>query len=130
MSFNDPISELLTKIRNSKNAKHRYVDINVSRIKLCVIKILKDRGFIESFLVNDKKKKVRVFLKYAPDRSSIIHGLKRISKPGLRKYVKTDEIPKVLDGIGIAIVSTSKGIIDDESARKQKVGGELLCYVW
>ena len=130
MSFNDPIAELLTKIRNSKDAKHRYVDINLSKIKLNVIKILKEHGFIENFLLNEEKRKIRVFLKYSNDRKSIIHGLKRISKPGLRRYTKYTEIPKVLDGIGISVISTSKGILDGEKARQQKVGGEILCYVW
>ena len=129
MTFNDPIAELLTRIRNAQTAQHRYVDIMASNMRVSIVKILKERGFIENYLVNDKQKKMRIFLKYV-NRNPVINGLKRISSPGLRKYVSVYKIPKVLDGIGIAILSTSKGIMADATAREQKVGGELLCTIW
>jgi small subunit ribosomal protein S8 len=130
MAFNDPIAEFLTMLRNAKDAEHRFLDAYLSNEKLSIIKILKDRGFIDNYLVDNVKKKIRVFLKYTPKRESIIQGLKRISKPGSRRYVCKKKIPHVLDGIGIAILSTSKGIVDDETARNMNVGGELLCLVW
>ena len=129
MAFNDPIAELLTKIRNAKSAKHLYVDLNLSRIKLDITKILFEQGYINKYLVNDENKKIRVFLKYR-GRQSVIKDLQRVSKPSLRKYVGYKDIPLVYGGLGINILSTSKGIIDDETARQMKVGGELLCYVW
>lgn len=130
MTFNDPIAQLLTHIRNAKNAKLRFVDITVSKLKLEVLKILKEKGFIQNYLLNDKLKKVRVFLKYTPQRKSVIQGLRRISSPGLRRYISSDEIPKIKGGIGISILSTSKGIVDGATAVKLNVGGEILCYVW
>jgi small subunit ribosomal protein S8 len=130
MSMHDPIADLLTRIRNAKQARHRYVDFRVSKIKVNIIKILQEQGFVENFLINDEAGKGRVFLKYANGREPVIQGLKRVSTPGLRRYVCTRQIPKVLGGMGIAIVSTSKGVMDGESARKQKLGGELLCLVW
>jgi len=130
MAFNDPIAELLTKIRNAARAKHRYVDINLSKMKVNVVKILKEKGFIANFLMDEKKKKGRVFLKYNSKRQSIIHGLRRISSPGLRRYVEYKKIPYVQNGFGTAIISTSQGVMDDEKAREHKIGGELLCYVW
>lgn len=129
MAFNDPIAELLTKIRNAKNAQHLFVDINLSSVKLNIIKILNDQGFINKFLVNDEEKKIRVFLKYK-GRNSVIHELKRVSCPSQRKYIGYKDIPLLYGGLGVNILSTSKGIIDDETARQMKVGGELLCYVW
>ena len=129
MAFSDPIAELLTRIRNSKGAKQRFLDINLSREKLNIVKILKERGFIRNYLVNEKKRIMRIFLKYSK-RRSVITGLKRVSRPGLRKYVGYDEIPVILGGIGMVILSTSKGIIDGKKARDMKVGGELLCYIW
>ncbi len=130
MAFNDPIAEFLTTLRNAKDVQHRFVDVYLSNEKISIMKILKDRGFIANYLIDEKKRKARIFLHYTPARESIIQGLKRISKPGLRKYVQKDKIPHVFSGIGIAILSTSKGIIDDETARSMKVGGELLCLVW
>ena len=129
MAFSDPIAELLTRIRNSKKAKQRFLDINLSREKLNIVKILKEKGFIRNYLVNEKKLIMRIFLKYSK-RRSVITGLKRVSRPGLRKYVGYDEIPVILGGIGMVILSTSKGIIDGKKARDMKVGGELLCYIW
>ena len=130
MSMHDPISDLLTRIRNAKNAKHKFVDFPLSRVKVALVQILQKHGFIEKILVNDEKKVVRIYLKYANGRECVINELKRISMPGLRRYRGYKEIPHVLGGLGIAIVSTSKGIIDGETARKEKVGGELLCLVW
>lgn len=130
MSFNDPIAELLTKIRNAKNARHRFVDLSFSRNKVKILEILKSHGFIENFLVNEEKHKIRTFLRYTKARESVIRNLRRISTGGLRRYVGYQKIPRVLNGTGIAIVSTSKGILEGEEARSLKVGGELLCTVW
>ena len=130
MTFNDPIAQLLTHIRNAKSAKLRFADINVSKIKLEILKILKDKGFVQNYMVNDELKKVRVFLKYTKGRRSVINGIKRISSPGLRRYVSTDKIPIIKGGIGVAILSTSKGVLDGATASKLKTGGEVLCYIW
>lgn len=130
MAFNDPIAELLTKIRNAKDAKHRYVDFGFSKMKVKILEILKTHGFVENFLVNEQKFKIRVFLRYNRFREPVVRGLKRISRCGLRKYVKHSEIPRVSNGMGIAILSTSKGIADGETAKNWNVGGELLCTVW
>jgi small subunit ribosomal protein S8 len=130
MSFNDPIAELLTKIRNAKGAQHRYVDMSFSKNKVKILDLLRNHGFIENFLVNEEQFKVRVFLRYTKDRLSVINNLKRVSTSGLRRYVGYKEIPRVFNGMGMCIVSTPKGIIDGETARNLKVGGELLCLVW
>ncbi len=130
MAFNDPIAELLTKIRNAKGAKHRYVDISPSKMKVKILEILKNHGFIENFLVSEENYKIRVFLRYTRTRESVIHGLDRISKSGLRRYIGHKNIPRVFNGMGLAILSTPKGVVDGETARNLKVGGELLCKVW
>lgn len=130
MAFNDPIAELLTKIRNAKGARHRYVDLSYSKMKVKILEILKSHGFIENFLVNEEQHKMRVFLRYNKSRESIINGLTRISKSGLRRYIGYSRIPRVFNGMGIAILSTPAGVIDGETARNLKVGGELLCTVW
>ncbi len=130
MAHHDPISDLLTRIRNAKDAKHRYVDVYLSKMLVGIARVMKEQGFVENYIVDDQKKKMRIFLKYNLGRSSMVSGLKRESKPGLRRYVKHDEIPYVMSGFGIAIVSTPKGVVDGDSARKMKVGGELLCSVW
>lgn len=130
MSFNDPIAELLTKIRNAKSAKHRFVDISYSKNKAKMLDILKTHGFIEHFLLNEEKYKMRVFLKYNKSRESVIHDLQRISTCGLRRYIGYKEIPDVFNGVGIAIMSTPKGILDGKTAKELKVGGEILCAVW
>lgn len=130
MAFNDPIAELLTKIRNAKGAQHRYVDLSFSKIKVKILEILKGHGFIENFLVNEEKYKIRVFLRYTKTRESVINGLDRISKSGLRRYIGYEDIPRVFNGMGIAILTTPKGVVDGETARNLKVGGELLCTVW
>lgn len=130
MAFNDPIAEFLTKVRNAQQAQHKFVDVYVSKMKTSIANIMKDHGFIENFIVSDNKRKMRIFLKYTKSRNGIIRELKRISKPGRRMYVSFDKLPRIMGGIGIAVLSTSKGIIDDETARKYKTGGEILCYIW
>lgn len=130
MSFNDPIAEFLTKIRNAQQAQHKFVDVSLSKMKSSIANIMKDHGFIENFIINDNDRKMRVFLKYNKSRNGIIRKLQRISSPGRRIYLSVDKLPRIMGGIGIAVLSTSKGIIDDETARKNKTGGEVLCYIW
>ena len=132
MVMTDPMADMLTRIRNASNAKHQTVDIPGSNMKKSVANILLDEGFIKGFDVIEDGKQgiIRVQLKYGKDKEKLITGIKRISKPGLRVYVKSDEVPRVLGGLGIAILSTSKGIITDKVARKQSLGGEVICYVW
>jgi small subunit ribosomal protein S8 len=130
MAFNDPIAELLTKIRNAKGAQHRYVDLSFSKMKIKLLEIMKNHGFIENFLVNEELRKVRVFLRYNRQRESVLRGLQRESTCGLRRYIGYQEIPRVFNGMGLAILSTSKGVVDGETARNLKVGGELICTIW
>lgn len=130
MAINDPIADLLTRIRNARNARHRYVDLRSSRVKLQIIKVLHQQGYIDNFLVDEERGRARIFLKYGDGREPVIKGLKRISAPGLRRYIGYRQIPKIYGGMGVAILSTPSGIVDGETARQQKVGGELLCYVW
>ena len=128
----DPIADMLTRIRNSNNAKHKTVDVPASNIKKEIAQILLDEGYIKSFdfIEDNKQGMLKVELKYTQDGDRVISGLKRISKPGLRVYANSQELPKVLGGLGIAIISTSKGIITDKKARELNVGGEVICYVW
>ena len=128
----DPIADLLTRIRNANSANHDSLEISASRIKLEVVKILQREGFIKSFEVVKQvpQNKIKVNLKYGAKREKVITNLKRISKPGLRVYCGKEEIPRVLRGLGIAIVSTSQGVMTDREARKRGVGGEILAYVW
>lgn len=132
MVMTDPIADMLTRIRNGNHAKHESVDIPASNIKKELANILLEEGYIKGFDVIDDGKQgiIRVELKYTEEKERVITGIKRISKPGLRVYVNKEEIPRVLGGLGIAVVSTSKGILTDKSARKQGVGGEVICYVW
>lgn len=130
MSLSDPIANLLTKVRNAKSAKHKYVDVVHSRTAKEIVEVLKFTGFIENYLVSDNKHTLRIFLKYSKTRESVIQGLKRYSKPGLRRYVGYRDIPNILGGLGISVLSTPEGVVDGETAKKKKVGGELLCYVW
>ena len=131
MAATDTVADLLTRIRNAKDAKHKYVDVNFSKLNQNIIAVLKEKGYVNSFLVNEKKHKIRVFLKYIKaSRDSVIHGLKRMSKPSLRSYVKYQAIPRVFSGLGIAILSTPSGVLEGEKAREMKMGGELLCLVW
>lgn len=128
----DPIADMLSRIRNANNARHKSVDVPCSNIKKEIAKILLDEGYIKGYDVveDDKQGMIKIDLKYSQDGERVISGLKRISKPGLRVYVKCEDVPKVLGGLGIAIISTSKGIITDKMARQEKVGGEVICYVW
>ena len=132
MVMTDPIADFLTRIRNANMVMHEKVEIPASKTKIALAEILKNEGFIkDSEQVEDGKQGIiRVYLKYGPNREKVISGLKRISKPGLKVYCKKDEIPKVLGGLGIAIISTSKGIVTDKEARKLGLGGEVICYVW
>ncbi len=130
MSFNDPIAELLTKIRNAKRAQHRYVDLSFSKNKVKILDLMRNHGFIDNFLVNEEQFKVRIFLRYNKERQPVINDLKRISTSGVRRYVGYKDIPRVFNGMGICIMSTPKGIVDGETARNLKVGGEILCTVW
>ena len=132
MVTTDPIADMLTRIRNANIVKHEVVDIPVSNMKKEIAQILLDEGYIKSFEVieNGTHGLIRVNLKYGANKSKVITGLKRISKPGLRVYARKEEIPKVLGGLGIAIISTSTGIMTDKKARVEGVGGEVLCYVW
>ena len=131
---NDPIADMLTRIRNANTAKHSTVDVPSSKMKVAIADILVNEGYIEKYdMVDDKNgfKNIRITLKYGSDRNEkIITGLKRISKPGLRVYTGKDQIPKVLGGLGIAILSTNQGIVTDKEARKLQVGGEVLAFVW
>ena len=128
----DPIADMLTRIRNSVLIKAEKVDIPASRLKVEIAKLMKEEGFIKSYkIIKDKKQGVlRVTLKYAPDNKPIVEGLKRISKPGRRVYVGKDEVPSVMGGMGIAVVTTPGGILTDKACRREGVGGEVLCYIW
>ena len=132
MGMTDPIADMLTRIRNALMASYNSVDVPGSRMKINIAKVLKSEGFIKNFkLIDDKKQGViKIYFKYDEKGEPIIDGLKRISKPGCRIYVKNDSIPKVLNGFGINILSTSKGIITDKQAREMGVGGEVICSVW
>jgi small subunit ribosomal protein S8 len=130
MSFNDPIAELLTKIRNAKNARLRFVDISCSKMKKSILGLLKQHGFVENFLIDEGRRKMRVFLRYTKTRDSVLNGLERRSRPSCRHYVGYREIPRVCNGLGIVILSTPGGVMEGEVARKAKLGGELLCQVW
>jgi len=128
----DPIADMLTRIRNGNNAKHDSVDVPASNIKKELAQILTSEGFIKGYDVIEDGKQgiIRIDLKYGKNSEKVISGIKRISKPGLKVYVKSNEIPRVLGGLGIAVLSTSKGIMTDKEARKENVGGEVICYVW
>ena len=132
MIVTDPIADLLTRVRNALVEQHDVVEIPASKEKIEIARILKEEGFIRDYLVNGEgaKRSVTLVLKYGPNNEKVINGLKRISKPGLRVYSKVNEIPRVLNGLGIAIISTSEGIITDKQARQQHVGGEVLAYIW
>ncbi len=131
-AISDPLADFLTRIRNSSKAQHRYVDVDWSKIKQNVAEILKSQGLIENYLVKVDKGRgtIRIFLKYSEGRQSVIQGLKRVSKPGLRKYITHHDIPRFYGGLGLSIVSTSQGVLSGFEAHKRKIGGELLCLVW
>ena len=133
MAMTDPIADMLTRIRNANTAKHDTVDVPASKMKLSIAQILADEGYITKYeLVDDGDfKTIRITLKYGRDKNQkIISGLKRISKPGLRVFASKEDLPKVLNGLGIAIISTNKGVMTDKEARRQNVGGEVLAYIW
>jgi len=132
MSMTDPIADMLTRIRNASRAEHEKVDIPASRLKTRIAEILKGEGFIKNYrLIEDRKQgTLRVYLKYGAGNEKMISGLQRVSTPGRRIYVTHDEVPSILAGMGVAIVSTSKGLLTDKGARREKVGGEVLAYVW
>ena len=132
MTTTDPIADMLTRIRNANSARHTTVEIPASKLKLAIAQILLDEGYIKSFekIEDGKQGMIQVTLKYDEKGKRVISGLKRISKPGLRIYVSCEELPQVLNGLGIALVSTSKGIKTDRNARKEGLGGEVLAYVW
>ena len=132
MQISDVIADMLTRIRNANDAKHETVDIPASNLKKSIAEILLEEGYIKNFqIVEDGKQGIiRVTLKYAAGKQKVIHGLKRVSKPGLRIYSNCEDMPKVMNGLGIAIVSTSKGVMTDKKARKANVGGEVLAFVW
>ena len=132
MTMTDPIADMLTRIRNANLVKHDSVDIPASNLKKSLANILLEEGFIKGFDVIEDGKQglIRVQMKYGPDKERVITGLKRISKPGLRVYAKRDDVPKVLGGLGIAVISTSNGVKKKKKARKAGVGGEVICYVW
>ncbi|NLC34215.1 MAG: 30S ribosomal protein S8 [Erysipelothrix sp.] len=131
MNVTDPIADMLTRIRNGVRARHDIVEIPASKIKVEIAEILKQEGFITSYVVSgDLMKTITVVLKYGPNDEKVIKNLKRISKPGLRVYANVDNIPRVLNGLGIAMISTSQGIMTDKQARAKQIGGEVLAYVW
>ena len=130
--INDPIADMLTRIRNANQMRYTEVEVPASKIKMEIAKILKDEGFISDYKVtkNDVQDNITLSLKYGENKERVITGLKRISKPGLRVYAKAEEVPSVLNGLGIAIISTSKGLMTDKDARKENLGGEVLAYIW
>lgn len=132
MSMTDPIADLLTRIRNAGLAKHQKLDMPSSNVKVAVVTVLRDLGYIKNFKVigDDKQNVLRIYLKFDSDNQHVIHEIKRVSTPGCRVYVGKDEIPGVKSGLGIAVLSTSKGVLDDVAARNAQVGGEVLCTVW
>ena len=132
MQITDTIADMLTRIRNASAAKHDSVDVPASKVKKAIAQILLDEGYITSFTaVEDGKQGViHIVLKYGPNKSQTITGIRRVSKPGLRIYTNVEDMPKVMRGLGVAILSTSKGIMTDKQARRENVGGEVLCYVW
>jgi len=132
MSMSDPLADMLTRIRNAVMVRYETVDVPMSNLKVDVAKVLRQEGYINDYeIIEDSKQGVlRISLKYGPKNERVISGIRRVSKPGLRQYVKADDIPKVLSGLGISILSTSKGVITDREARRLRIGGEILCEAW
>jgi small subunit ribosomal protein S8 len=130
--MSDPIADMLTRVRNANMVRHEKLELPASNIKKEIAEILKKEGFVKSveYIEDDKQGVIRMFLKYGQNNERVITGLKRISKPGLRVYAKADELPKVLNGLGIALVSTSEGVLTDKDARQRGIGGEVLAYIW
>lgn len=131
MTMSDPIADMLTRVRNANMVRHEKLELHASNIKKEIAEILKREGFVKSveYIEDDKQGVIRMFLKYGANNERVITGLKRISKPGLRVYAKADELPKVLNGLGIALVSTSEGVLTDKEARQRNIGGEVLAYI-
>ena len=129
MSLSDPISDMLTILRNANQAKKEKVDIPASKLKMEVIKIFKNEGYIK-IIEEGNRSYIRIYLKYTPAGKGIIHNLRRVSKPGLRVYKRKNELPRIFNGFGTSIISTSKGVLTDKKAREQDVGGEVICYIW
>ena len=132
MQITDPIADLLTRIRNANVAKHETVDVPASNMKKAICQILLDEGYIKNFTVTEDGKQgmIKITLKYQDNKAPVITGLRRVSKPGLRIYTNVEDMPKVMRGLGIAIISTSKGVMTDRAARKENIGGEVLAYIW
>ena len=132
MSMTDPIADMLTRIRNAGIARHEKVDIPASKLKSSIAQILLDEGYVKSYklLEDDKQGMIRIYLKYGPDKKSIISGLRRVSRPGCRRYVTKDKLPRIRGGYGSAVISTSRGLLTSVQCRREQVGGEVLCYVW
>lgn len=132
MAMTDVIADMLTRIRNANDAGHPTVEVPCSKVKKAIAQTLKDEGYIQDYeIIEDNKQGIiKIYLKYGPNKKKVITGIKRISKPGLRIYARKDNIPKVMGGLGTVILSTSKGIMTDKQARKEQVGGEVICYVW
>ena len=132
MGMTDPIADMLTRIRNAVSARHDYVNIPTSKLKVAIAKVLKDEGFVRDFEVFEEgpRRIMRIHLSYTDSKEPLLNGLKRVSRPGLRVYVQKREIPRVYNGLGIAILSTPKGVMAGQQAWRQQMGGEILCYVW
>ena len=132
MSMSDPLADMLTRIRNAGMVRSETVDVPMSNLKVGVAKVLREEGYIKDYQIIDDNKQgvLRIELKYGPNDERVISGIRRVSKPGVRQYVKADDIPKVMSGLGISILSTSKGIITDREARRLRIGGEILCEAW
>ena len=132
MTMTDPIADMLTRIRNANTVGRETVEIPASKMKKSIAEILKEEGYIEDFDIIDDNKQgiIKITMKYGANKEKVITGIKKISKPGLKVYAKANDVPRVLGGLGIAIISTSKGVVSDKEARKMGVGGEVICYVW
>jgi len=132
MSMTDPIADMLTRLRNATMVRHDRTDVPASKMKLEIAKILKQEGYIRTFKILEEGTQgvLRIYLKYSPDGEPVIHGIQRVSKPGLRVYRGVQELPKVRNGLGVAVVSTSRGVVTDEQARRLGIGGEILCEIW
>lgn len=132
MSLSDPISDMLTILRNANRAKKEKVDIPASKLKMEIIKIFKNEGYVKNFKIIEEGNRsyIRIYLKYTQAGNGIIHNLKRVSKPGLRVYKRKHELPRIFNGFGTSIISTSRGVLTDKKAREQDVGGEVICYIW
>ncbi len=132
MVMTDPIADMLTRVRNANQMRHEVVEMPGSKVKLSVLEVMKNEGFIKNieFVEDDKQGIIKVYLKYSDLKERVIKGLRRISKPGLRVYASSNDIPKVLSGLGVAILSTSRGVMTGKEAKKQKIGGEIIAYIW